>query len=158
MKMQGMVLQEQKFDGTKAVVSQMGQKQVYTEGKEFDALKGEAKMFPQLMYSTENTELVGIEDVDGKKAYKIIVTSPDGKKTTEFYDLSSSLMIRTVNMQDGPGGQKIAITTDASDYKEVGGILFPHKLTISGAMPQPLVMEVSAYTLNGPMDDSLFKE
>jgi predicted Zn-dependent peptidase len=158
MKMQGMVLQEQKFNGSKAVVAQMGQKKVFTEGKEFDALREEARLFPQLMYNLDDVELVGIEDVDGKKAYKMVVNGPDGKKTTEFYDLSSSLMIRTVNMQDGPGGQKVAITTDASEYKEVGGILFPHKLTISGAMPQPLVMEVTSYTINGPMDESLFNE
>lgn len=157
-KMQGMVLQEQKYDGTKAVTSQMGQKQVFTDGEQFEAIKEQANMFPQLDYSAANMELAGIEDVDGKKAYKIIVTSPSGKKSTEFYDISTSLLIRSVTSQAGPGGQEISILNDAEDYKEVGGILFPHKITISGAMPQPLVMKVSAYTVNGPMESVLFTE
>ena len=125
-KMQGMVLQEQKFDGSKAVTSQMGQKQVFTDGEQFEAIKEQANMFPQLDYSADNMELAGIEDVDGTKAYKIIVTTPGGKKSTEFYDISTSLLIRSVTSQAGPGGQEISILNDAEDYKEVGGILFPH--------------------------------
>jgi predicted Zn-dependent peptidase len=157
-KMQGMVLQEQKYDGSKAVTSQMGQKQVFTEGEQYEAIKSEAKMFPQMLYSADQVELVGIDDVDGKKAYKIIVTDSNGKKTTEFYDVSTSLLIRTTSSQAGPGGQEISVINDFAEYKEVGGVLFPHKITISGAMPQPLVMEVSGYTVNGPMPETLFSE
>jgi predicted Zn-dependent peptidase len=155
--MQGMTLQEQKFDGTKALTAQMGQKKILTEGAEFESIKSQAEIFPQLSYGKNTLELKGIEEVEGIKAYKILVTSPEGKTTSEFYDMSSNLLIRTSSSQEGPGGQQITTITDVGEYKEVGGVLMPHRLTISGAMPQPLTMQSQGMEVNGPIDDSVFK-
>lgn len=154
--MSGMTLQEQKFNGEKAMNAAMGNKQVFTEGPEFDALKTQAEIFPQLSYGSYKLELAGIEEIEGITAYKVIVTPPSGKSQTDFYNITTNLLIRTLSTQAGPGGQDITIISDISDYKEVGGVLIPHKITISGATPQPMTMESINLRVNEPVDDTLF--
>jgi predicted Zn-dependent peptidase len=154
--MSGMTLQEQKFNGEKAMNAAMGNKQVFTEGPEFDALKAQAEIFPQLSYKNYDLELVGIEEIEGVTAYKIIVTLPSGKSQTDYYDITTNLLIRTVSTQAGPGGQGISVISDISDYQEAGGVMIPRKVSISGATPQPMTMESVNLSVNGPVDDALF--
>jgi zinc protease len=155
--MMGMTVQEQKYNGQKALTAQMGQKQIFTEGKEFEAIKAQAKLFEQLSYMDKDyiLELKGIENVDGTDCYKVVVTQPDGSTKTEFYSVKSSLLIRSVQIEEAQG-QQVAITNDFKDYKDVAGILIPHTVTLSGALPTPIVLEVSEIKLNEKMDESLF--
>ncbi len=156
--MQGMTVQEQRFDGVKGMSGQMGNNQVITEGPQLEAMKSQADIFPHLNYSSTKTlELKGIEEINGKKAYKIMVTGADGKTSSEFYDIQNSYLIRTVGSQDGPGGQVVTIITDMTDYKEVSGVLLPHSLTIEGMMPQAVNMNLKTAEVNGVIDDAEFK-
>ena len=156
--MMGMAVSEQKFDGTKGSISQMGNKQVITEGNELQALKDQAQMFEQANYASNGTalELKGIENVDGTNCYKIVATSASGTSSTEFYDVSSNLLIRSVKTQEMQG-QTATITTDYKDYKEVDGVMIPHTSTISGAMPMPLVLEATTIELNKIENSDMFK-
>ena len=154
-----MVMQESKFNGTKALVGGMGQKQVVTEGPIFEDTKSQATMFSQLEYLGDDytIELKSIEDVDGVACYKLSVTSPDGSTKTEFYDVKSNLLIREVQVREAGPGNSVTITQDFKDYKEVeGGITFPHKMVTSGAMPVPMEMNATSITVNGEIDDALF--
>ena len=157
--MMGMTVQEQKYDGTKAVQAQMGNKKVITEGKELESMKKQSVMFEQLNYAQKEykLELKGIENVEGVNCYKIVVTDKDGDSTTEFYDVKSNLLIRTVKSQDGPQGQQVSIITDYKEYKDVSGIMIPHKSVINGAMPVPLELEATLIEWNKEIAADIFK-
>ncbi len=159
MSMNGNVMQEQRFDGVKAKVGGMGQSMAVTDGPQLDAMKEQAVTFGQLKYLSGGYEMniKGVEDVEGEKAYKVEVVKPSGDKNYEYYSVKSGLMVRSVNSQDGPDGTPSTITTDLSDYKAVSGVMFPHTITINGAMPVPLVMKVDSYEVNGVIPAEKFK-
>jgi predicted Zn-dependent peptidase len=140
------VVQDIVFDGTKA--SSAGR--VLTEGPEFEDAKENAMMFPQLEYAKMGytAELKGTEPMKEGAAYKIVLTAPNGNKKTQFYDLKSSLLVKEINTQEGPGGQSMSIESIISDYKEVGGILIPHSISVIGAAPVPLNMVMDKIEVN----------
>ncbi len=158
MSMGPMVLQEQRFDGVKAVQSQMGKKEIVTDTAELAKLRLQAAMFEQLNYLTGPyaISLEGIDQVEGKECYKIKVTSPDQSVSYEFYDVKTSLLVRSVSRQ-GEGERQLTLTTDFSDYKDVNGILFPYSTSIIGAMPVPLVLEAIKIGVNEVISDDVFK-
>lgn len=154
-----MTFQEQKYDGSKVMMSQMGQKQVLTEGPMVDAMADQTKLFSQLDYldGKHKLDLKGIESLDGKDAYKLVVENPAGKKSTEFYDVATSYLIKSVNTQEGGPQGPMTITSKFSDYKEVGGIAFPHTQNLEGMGPAPMKMTVSKVEINPELADDLFK-
>ncbi len=152
--MNGMVMQEQKFDGTNGVASQMGQKQKL-EGKDLESLKSQAGLFSEAKYQEMGYQLglKGIELVEGKNAYQIEVTTAAGDKLTEFYDVNTGYKIRVVqSIGDGAA----TLVTDYGDYKEVNGVKFPHTLTINGIAPFSIKNTVTAVEVNKGIDDSIF--
>ena len=84
------------------------------------------------------------------------ITPKVGQKWTEYYDLASGLIIREVKV-DGEGENMATMTSDLSDYKEVKGLLVPHKTVISGTMPMPLEAIVKSVKINEEIPDSEFK-
>ncbi len=144
--MGAMVMSDVVFDGTK--VSSAGN--VSTEGKEFEDAKENAMMFPQMEYATKGytTELKGTEPLKGGPAYKIVVTSPSGKKKTQFYDVKSSLMVKEIRTEEGPGGQEMTVESVISDYRAVDGIMIPYAVTVTGAAPVPLEMKMNTIEIN----------
>jgi zinc protease len=154
MNMMGMTVQEQKFDGTKGLQAQMGNKKIITEGKELDDLKKSAIMFEQMNYASLGfkLEVKGIENVEGNNCYKVVATSPAGDVITEFYDVKTGYLIRTVKAEE-----KMTMTTDYKDYKSVNGIMFPFTSAISGVAPTTLVLEASAIEIDKVIGDDVFK-
>lgn len=152
MAMSGMVLMEQKFDGKKGKASQMGSPIPLDEAA-LAEMKNQAVIFPetQLAELGFQAELKGMEVVEGKKAYAVEMTSPAGSKSTDFYDISNGLKIRSV--QESEGNRLIS---DYQDYREVEGIKFPFKTTITGMMPIPITMEVQSIDINTGLEKSEF--
>jgi predicted Zn-dependent peptidase len=161
MSMAGNIMMEQRFDGTQGSTGGMGQNLPVPEGPELDALKEQAILFAQLSYldaaGPYKIDLKGIEDVNGEKAYKVQVTKANGDKSFEFYSVKSNLLIRSTLSQDGPDGQPKPITNDFADFKEVGGVMFPHSITTVGVMPFPLVMIADSFSVNGEIPATKFK-
>ena len=101
--------------------------------------------------------LDGIEALDGKKAYRILITSPGGDKSTFYYDLETGLKVKTISTQDaGPQGP-VTVTNELSDYKEVDGIRIPHEMKASGMAPFPLTMKVESVVVNSGLSDDIFE-
>jgi hypothetical protein len=151
----GMVMQEQKYDGEKGMSSQMGQKTIL-EGDDLESMKMQSILFPERKYHEMGYKLtlVGIEPVEKKNAYKIEIESPNGRKITEFYDVESSLKVRTIMTEAGT-----TLIQDFLNYKEVEGegIRMPYLIKTTGAMPFPLQMEVQKIEVNKGLDDTVFK-
>ncbi len=154
--MNGMVAQKQVYnDGKGMAQSPQGERMI--EGEELESFKENARLFGELYYDEMGTqiELVGMTEVDGQSAYKIKVTSKSGEEKTFFFDKESGLKIREISSSEGPQGP-ITITVDYMDYKEVDGLMFPMTTQVSGAMPQPIKMEMSEVQLNVDFDESEF--
>ncbi|MCI5082772.1 MAG: insulinase family protein [Saprospiraceae bacterium] len=158
-KMSGMVMNETKFDGQKAKISQMGQNVPVDENTNKE-MRQQARMFPERTYLSDGykLELSGIETINGKKAYAVVVTTPSGSKTTEYYDMATSLKIRTVMTQSGPQGE-VTVTNDFSDYREVEGfgIKIPYQTTSTGMAPVPITLKTESVKINTGLEDSVFE-
>ena len=157
MQMQGMTVQEQKYNGEKAKVSQMGQSQQIEDEDELASMKRQAMPFPELSYADwgYKMSLKGVDQVEGVNAAVVEIETPQGETFTDYFDLESFLKIRSVSTQESPMGTN-TITTDLGNYKDVNGVMVPFKTTISGAMPMPLVMEVQSIEINTGVADSEF--
>jgi len=157
MQMNGNIMMEQKFDGKKVSMSGMGQNNVEEEGPMFDQMKGQVQIIEQRFYEENRftTELKGIEQIDGAQVYKIAVVSPSDVKHTEFYEVETGYLIRTVKVDAETG---VTAMTTLSDYKEIDGYIFPMKIvTTGGGSPAPIEMIGKAVKINPELSDDMFK-
>lgn len=72
-------------------------------------------------------EYVGKEDVEGTPAYKLHVTTKDGKESNDYFDAETYLMIRSDGVRNIQG-QDLEVVTTYSDYKTVDGITIAHSM------------------------------
>ncbi len=72
-------------------------------------------------------ESKGVEDVEGKPAYKVVLTPKEGNPTTNFYDKASGLLVRSDTTIKGPMGE-MPISAIVSDYKDFDGVKLPLKV------------------------------
>lgn len=152
----GVMKQESWFDGTAGKTSGMGQ-EINLEGDELELLKSQASMNLELDYKSMNIvpELTGIETFDGKDSYRIKFTLPNKKSFTRYYDVQSGLLVRAVTSIDTPQGS-FSQTTIYDDYKEVGGVKFPFKMT-QGMAGQNVTLDITSIEVNKNLDDSIFQ-
>lgn len=155
--MNGNAMQEVTYDGEKAKVSQMGNAQTL-EGEQAAGFETQAMIFPEMNYADMGAELSleGIETVAEKDAYKVLVTLPDGSKTTQFYEVETGYKVKEVTTQEAQG-QTVTQTSTFSDYQEVDGIMFPHKMQSSGAMPFPVDFKTEEIKVNAGLTKDTFK-
>ncbi len=148
MMMGGMTLQQQLFDGEKAVIlSQMG-RQEFAEGEEFEMFKLQSVMNVELHYDEYgfDAELLGVETIDGVAAYKVKMISPAGAQSFDYFSTETGLKIKSLTDES---------STTYSDYREVGNILMPYK-TIQEAGPQRVEMRVDNIEINSGLEKSFF--
>ncbi|MDX1478245.1 MAG: pitrilysin family protein [Saprospiraceae bacterium] len=156
MSMPGMTVMKQVFDGQAGYVEQMGQK-TPVEGDDLVKMALQARMTPELEYFGEEftLEVAGIEDLEGEKAYKVIVNGPAGK-STEYYSVDTGYKLKSIEVQEAQG-QSVTVTTEYSDYQEVDGIMLPHIIKISGMGPMPFEMKTEKVELNVTIEPSVFE-
>lgn len=153
--MGGNIMQKQVFDGERGQVEAMGQK-MELSGKQLEDMKMQAKLFPELEYKNLgfDLKLAEIEDIDGKPAYKVQITSPQGNVKTDFFDVASGLKVRSVVSQDTQMGP-MTVTSGMSDYREVDGIKFPFSIK-QQVGPQAIDLKVDSIVMNKGVSDDLF--
>ncbi|MFN0010367.1 MAG: hypothetical protein ACKVS8_01855 [Phycisphaerales bacterium] len=110
-------------DGTTTWGMDLMQGPRVVEGEELEqksrAMAFNADLEPQEHWKTIDT--VGIEAVKGKPAYKVLLTPEKGAATTNFYDVESGLLVRTVAVQKMAMGD-VPTDTEVSAYKEFEGV------------------------------------
>jgi outer membrane lipoprotein-sorting protein len=89
-------------------------------------------------------ELLGIETLDGSNAWKVKVTPPTGVPMTYYLDAATFLPFKRTM------GRRSEILF--SDYREVGGVMFAHKIDVKTIIHVELVK----IEINVPMDNTLF--
>ncbi len=106
----------------------------------------------KLFKSVENA---GIEDVDGKPCYKLVLTPLVGRPETEYYDKASGLLVKQSATVAMPMGD-IPVTMSVGDYRKEGQILMPHKLQQSVA-GQKIEITIESVALNPDFPDKRFE-
>ncbi len=116
-----MVVNKKVSDGKKGYEEQQGKRKEQTkEDVEEAAMEADLQSdLHQSKYGITRT-LTGIETVEGSDAYIVEKVDGKGKKTTEYYDTKTALLVRQIEMIKGPEGM-VPKTTDFSDYREVPG-------------------------------------
>ena len=150
MKVMGNVMQKQVVNKDYAYIEMQGQK-MDLEGKLFEQMLADAAIFPELNLDLDTVELVGITEVDGKKAYEVKIT----EGMLNFYDVESHLKIQVSQTVEIMGNSQTNVVK-MNDYKEVNGILFPYK-TVMSMGPQEIELNTQNIELNAEIDSEVFK-
>lgn len=101
-------------------------------------------------------ELLGTEPIDGKPAYHLKITKKNGLVQDYYLDAATGLERRTSSTIE-QGANKMVVTTDLSDYRQVDGLTMPFKM-VQSVNGKPIAeVTISSWEVNAPMDDSLFK-
>jgi len=106
-------------------------------------------LFPEAVYNANGytVSLDGLKDVDGKPAYKVVITAASGAKLANYYAQDSGLKIKYENPASGD--------TYFGDYQAKNGVLIPMSWTIkSPQIPMPLAGKVTTLELNVPITDA----
>ena len=150
--MMGNIMHEKVFNGENGVNVQMG-KVTSIEGDELKDTKVDAVLFAERKFAELGVQptLKGIEMINNRPAYKVVLTYPSGKQKTYYYDTESYLKVREIETNNGT-----TTTSDISEYMEVDGIRFPKKITITGVAPAPILLETTKVEVNVPLPDEMF--
>jgi len=75
-----------------------------------------------------SAETAGLEEIDGRPCYKLLLRWGEGNELTRFYDRETGLVPKGLMRVKLPQGQ-FTMETSFEDYRMAGGILQPHKTT-----------------------------
>jgi len=127
------------------------------DGEEKEKFLREANFYEDLLWKElyAKVECVGIEDVEGKPAYKIVFTPKSGKPTTKYYDKMSHLLVKETSITAGPMGE-ISVDAFPSDYKAVDGVLMPFTAT-QKVLTQQIVLKFTEIKQNVDLPADAFR-
>lgn len=99
-------------------------------------------------------ETAGVETVGDQVCYKVVLTPRDGKPETRYFDRKTGLMVKTSQIMKSPMGE-IPMEGLVSDYKDVDGVLVPHKMQ-QKALGQEIQMTLSTVQWNAEIPKNRF--
>jgi zinc protease len=94
----------------------------------------------------KTAETVALEQVDGKDAYKVVLTPKAGRSVTKWYDKNSNFVLKIAMTTQSPMGE-IAVESFMSDYRKEGDLMQPHKVLMKAA-GQDLSMTIDKIEYN----------
>lgn len=104
-----------------------------------------------------SVSLAGVDEVQGHKAYHLIVRLAQGGEEEVWVDTGTYLEVRYDRTAEGPGGAPRRVSTLYDDYRSVEGLRIPFLLeTGGGPGAPPDKMRIETVVLNAPLDDSRF--
>lgn len=134
------------FDGEIGYIITQGQRKEMDEN-EIKKTRSESSPFPEVNYLNGGVTLEKIEKIDGEAAYKINI----GLSKSVFYSVETGLKIKEIeNSEMG------STSTLFTEYKEVGGIQFPFKITQSMG-PRNIDFLVKEVKINEGVSEADFK-
>ena len=94
----------------------------------------------------KSVQNVGLEDVDGKSCYKLMMVPLTGKPEVDYYDKATGLLVKETATVVTPMGE-VQTTARPGDYRKEGDVLLPHKLVQSVA-GQTIEMNITSVEFN----------
>ena len=151
----------QAYDGEKGwmIAPWISAEPVELSGEQLKQAQDQANMEGELYnYETKgNTaQLIGKVNIDGKDAYRIKLTSSDGKSKDYFID-AQSYYIAKVKAQVSAQGQTVDVEQIMSDFKTIDGITMPMKIETKSPMGTGTIL-MEEIKFNENFDDSIFKQ
>lgn len=155
----GMVAQKEYFDGTQGYEYNMQAGKTELNAAKILQAKLDQGLVPELAWMAPmegiSMELTGIEMDNGKECYVLKIKS-EQEEAFHYYDKSTLLKVKSMSIvQDGENS--ITKMANYSEYKDVGGILFPHQSVVSNG-PMTFTIDVTGITLNEEIDLKVFEE
>jgi outer membrane lipoprotein-sorting protein len=102
----------------------------------------------------KEVKTTGVEQVDGKPAYEVQMTSKAGGKQTRYFDKESGLLVRMKNRVDSPMGE-LEVVSDIEGYKKFGDLTYATKVRQS-VLGQNIEMRVTDVEHNVDVPDDRF--
>ena len=124
------------------------------QGKEKATALREAAFNAELHWRKlfKKVQTKGIEDVNGKPAYKVELTPVEGNPETRYFDKESGLHVKTTTVYPSQMGD-IPAEVLVRDYKEVDGVKIAHKIVLDFAMQEMvLTFEKIEHNVDLPKD------
>jgi len=101
--------------------------------------------------------LEGVDEVDGRKAYRLAVTQPSGDRHHVWVDAQTFLDVKSDRTSYDPAGSPRTIVVSFRDFRTVEGLQIPGLIeTGTGAGAQPARMTLEKIVLNPPLGDRVF--
>lgn len=141
--MGGMVIQSQVKRGNEYSFSARGQ-EVPVDDKMKEELDESTNVAsePYILSHGYTIKLKGIEQVDGKDANAVEVTSPKGRVITNYYDVATGLKVKESKTDEG-----MVASATIKEYRAVNGVKIPVKLLIEQG-PTKITFEVTDLQVN----------
>ncbi len=157
MNMSGMVVQKTVFDGKSGGTSGMQGAETFDEEK-IKEMGITSTMHLETKYAELGYQITlkGIEEVNGKDAYVVEIKDPFGNVESDYFDVENKLKVYSMQTQESPQGE-MTITSELQDYKEVNGILYPHKL-VQNFGPQSMELDVTEIKVNAKLKAGDFSQ
>jgi len=100
-------------------------------------------------------ECTGKDVVGGETCYRLLLTPKTGKPVTYWYDLESGLLVKVAMTSETPTLGEILTETFLGDYRNVEGILLPHRVNRK-VLSQEILTLVESIQLNAPIPEGRF--
>lgn len=149
------------FDGKTVwgINPMMGPDPQVMTGPQADMTRGDADFDPLFLDYREKghrIELVGTEEIEGRRLHHLLVTKKNGQVDHYYLDAATDLEVRLVTTFERDG-MKAEVTTELSDYQEVDGFRIPFtmKQLLNGKPMAEIRLEKVEF--NVPVDDDLFR-
>ena len=141
----GNVIQKTSLANGKGSISEQG-KTIEMDPAQLAVAQLNSYLFPEAVYKANSytVTLDGLKNVEGKAAYKVIITAASGAKLINYYAQDSGLKVKYENPASGD--------TYYGDYQATNGVLLPMSWTFkSPQIPVPLEAKVTSLELNVPI-------
>jgi hypothetical protein len=126
--------------------------------EELNEFKIQGSLVSQLMDYKDHSwkaELLGQEDVQGVKAYKIKLTTDTDKPTTYFIDANTFMLIKTIGTRNLMG-QEMELEAYYSDVKDIGNIKFSMTRSVQSGGQTLQEVHFDKVELDVPIDEKIF--
>jgi zinc protease len=102
----------------------------------------------------DKVECTGIEPIDGRICYRVVLTPKDGQPETRYYDKKTFLLVRTNMIMKNEMGE-IPAESMVSDYKTVEGVLVPFVVK-NKVLGQEFTITLNSVQTNVPIPNERF--
>lgn len=151
----GLNLNKVAYDGQKAMMLDEYGTLSEMDQNVFD-IEMEAAMFPEVNYLNGNNRVTlgGSVMLNGEKAWKLAIQTVNGNVFFEYYSAETGLKLKRSERRLIDGAF-LDVVTRFQDYREVGGVLFPHLVKESAKLN--LLFTVDEIKVNSGLSPELFK-
>ena len=103
-----------------------------------------------------SVELVGRDRLPGGDTWKLVVRGADGPPRTMHLDARTHLVVLTLDRRS-LDGKDVEFATEVSDYRSVGGLVFPHRIDVGPkGSPERQRLVIRRIEIDPPLDDARF--